>query len=172
MNTPWGKSDGTTKIERGVSWVNTPGHGGLAITSRVAIRTLSAEALQRADFKGGYYFFEEDCAYAIAFYEKPIWSLTLNPASVTAEEIRTKLLPGISRFYSDYLIARGITPDPDGFSRWQEDQETDRLRAASLLGAEQPQDRRSRSRSSIRTAAQSDLLGRRQSLKPSMTPGP
>jgi hypothetical protein len=128
MNTPWGKSDSRVGIERGVSWVGTPGHGGLAITARVASRTLTVEALQHAERRGGYYFFEEDCAFAIAFYEIPVWKFALDGTG-TDEEIRAALLPGLSRFYADYLIARGITPEPTAYARWQEDQETDRLRA-------------------------------------------
>lgn len=84
MNTPWGKSDSKISIERGVSWVGTPSHGGLAITASKAVQTLSSKAITIAmrerygtEFvnlpKTAYLFFEEDCAYAIAFYEHPEW---------------------------------------------------------------------------------------------------
>lgn len=88
MNTPWGKSDSKISIERGVSWVGTPSHGGLAITASKAVQTLSSKAIAIAmrerygtEFvnlpKTAYLFFEEDCAYAIAFYEHPEWKRLL-----------------------------------------------------------------------------------------------
>ena len=89
MNTPWGKSDSKTNIIHGVSWVGTPSHGGLAVTVRAATaiwypedgtrqrQMLSSKALKLADRKGSYFFFEEDCLYAIAFYEHPEWKRAL-----------------------------------------------------------------------------------------------
>ena len=88
MQTPWGKSDSIVKIERGVSWVETPSHGGLAITATRAMQTLSSKAITIAmrerygtEFvnlpKNAYLFFEEDCAYAMAFYEHPEWKRAL-----------------------------------------------------------------------------------------------
>lgn len=78
MNTPWGKSDSRTKIQRGVSWVGTPSHGGLAVTNKAAKQFLSEKARSFGTDhayveEAPYYFFEEDCAYAIAFYEHPGW---------------------------------------------------------------------------------------------------
>lgn len=84
MNTPWGRSDSCIPIECGVSWVGTPSHGGLAVTARAAERLLSIRALSSlpghimCERCEGYYFFEEDCAYAIAFYEHPEWRRQLD----------------------------------------------------------------------------------------------
>jgi hypothetical protein len=91
MNTPWGKSDSVTRLERGVSWVGTPSHGGLAITATAAMKALTSKAINIALEsihgtalvnlpKSGYVFFEEDCAYAIAFYEHPEWYRSLEAA--------------------------------------------------------------------------------------------
>lgn len=88
MNTPWGKSDSIIKIQRGISWVGTPSHGGLAVAESTAKRFLSEKALSPlpghivCEKRGAYYFFEEDCAYAIAFYEHPEWKRFLDQHSL------------------------------------------------------------------------------------------
>jgi hypothetical protein len=82
MKTPWGKSDSTEKIVRGVSWVSTPSHGGLAVSIHSASFLLSKAACDHAsDPKKSYLFFEEDCNYAIAFYEHPEWKRALDQHS-------------------------------------------------------------------------------------------
>lgn len=71
MNTPWGKSHKVTKIETGLYWVTTAGHGGYMISKRKAEKLLPSIMLNNgflgAKF-GGYYCFEEDCAYAVVEY--------------------------------------------------------------------------------------------------------
>ena len=129
MNTPWGKSDSTTKITRGVSWVNTPSHGGLAVTIKAATDYLSSDAQMAGLVYGNYFFFEEDCLYAIAFYENPAWDRYLNPTAGSDEEIRTKLLPIITLYKADYLLSRGIPPADEQYKQYLEHKETDRLRA-------------------------------------------
>lgn len=95
MNTPWGKSDSKITIGRGVSWVGTPSHGGLAITAGRAVQMLSSKAITIAmrtrygtEFvnlpKTAYVFFEEDCDYAVAFYEHPEWYRSVE-ASIAVE---------------------------------------------------------------------------------------
>ncbi|MGI0133671.1 MAG: DUF7007 domain-containing protein [Candidatus Micrarchaeaceae archaeon] len=84
MNTPWGSSDSIEKIQFGVSWVGTPSHGGLAVSLGQAKKLLSQHAIDCA-FPGqshGYVFFEEDCNYAIAFYEHPEWKRHLDKKSL------------------------------------------------------------------------------------------
>lgn len=130
MNTPWGKSDGITKIQRGVSWVTTPGHGGLAVSEKAGHEFLTVWARGQAEFRYGYYFFEEDCAYAIAFYEQPDWYRFLTPLdrSISNFEIREKMLPIISQYMADYLIARGITPEPVAYAHFLEHKAEDKMR--------------------------------------------
>jgi hypothetical protein len=107
MQTPWGKSDSITKIQRGVSWVGTPSHGGLAITMIRAMEVLSPKAINIAlanvhgtalvnKPKGSYVFFEEDCAYAIAFYEHPEWKRTLEQNEL--DEIRLSNLSTVAPY--------------------------------------------------------------------------
>lgn len=95
MNTPWGKSDSRVAIERGVSWVGTPSHGGLAITAGRAVKTLTGRAVTIAMIavygtewvnlpNSSYLFFEEDCLYAIPFYEHPEWYRALEASTAVS----------------------------------------------------------------------------------------
>lgn len=141
MNTPWGKSDSRSEISRGVSWVGTPTHGGLAVTMVRAMESLSQKAINLALVnvhgtalvnkpKGSYVFFEEDCLYAVAFYEHPDWKRILEQnemseiyglrgvppydhmyakleksSSRTDEQIRAQMAEVIRRYYPEYFGA-------------------------------------------------------------------
>lgn len=74
METPWGRSDSQSKIAVGVSWVGTPSHGGLVVSSQQGRAKLSEKAIKLAAIEWqSAVFFEEDCAYAVAFFEVPEW---------------------------------------------------------------------------------------------------
>lgn len=118
MNTPWGKSDYSIKIQRGVSWVNTPSHGGLRLTWQAAMKTLSPEARKAGERYGQWldapFFFEEDCAYAIAFYEHPEWKTELERKEMldnvgvsfipkTDAEIKSDMEAVIRRWFPQYF---------------------------------------------------------------------
>jgi hypothetical protein len=81
MNTPWGQSDFSRKITRGVVLVITPSHGGLGVAFATARKLLSPAALACAEYKSNYYWFEEDCTIAIPFYEQPTWHQTACPTA-------------------------------------------------------------------------------------------
>lgn len=140
MNTPWGRSDSIERIQRGVSWVGTPSHGGLAVAKGVAEKLLSPEALKVAEAWADYYFFEEDCDYTVAFYEQPEWFRVCERAADRKEEprpfqflddagVRAHFLPTISGWNADYLLARGITPEPEAYARYLLHKEDQKLRA-------------------------------------------
>jgi len=83
---PWGPVQDRTPIVDGVSWVSTASHGGLMVTRKAASKYLSQRAIEVA-FPGGgetasYVCFEEDCSYAVAFYERPEWKRILDAASL------------------------------------------------------------------------------------------
>jgi Domain of unknown function (DUF7007) len=86
MNTPWGKADQVTKIEPGVSWVSTPSHGGLMIANGTAAKYLTPKAIEFGERYGSYVAFEEDCAYAIAFFQNPNWKRFLDKHSLAEWE--------------------------------------------------------------------------------------
>jgi hypothetical protein len=80
MNTPWGVSQQMETIGRGIHWVSTAGHGGLMVSVGVAEKILSQQAIAVAHPGkfGGYVCFEEDCSYAVAFFEHPEWKRHLD----------------------------------------------------------------------------------------------
>lgn len=69
MNSPWGQIDRVEKLIRGVAFVSTPGHGGIRVSKGVADARLSLEAREEAIYQNDYYWFEEDCQYAIPLFE-------------------------------------------------------------------------------------------------------
>jgi uncharacterized protein DUF7007 len=129
MNTPWGKSDSKTTLAKGVSWVGTSSHGGFAITPTAALRYLSTAAVSRGLKYGGYYFFEEDCDFAIVMLEMHEFLMGVSvitfPVNLSTKE---KLIEGLSRWHADYLIERGITPDPDGLKFYNDNRKADCMR--------------------------------------------
>lgn len=80
-NSPWGEIQTSTRLADGVRWVSTASHGGLMVTRKVAEAQLSAKAISAARY-GGWYCdhlcFEEDCEYAVAFYEHPEWARAMD----------------------------------------------------------------------------------------------
>ena len=77
---PWGAIQDSTQIENGVRWVSTASHGGLMITNAAAKSLLSARAIESVHSTQSSTFvcFEEDCEYAIAFFEHPEWKRFLD----------------------------------------------------------------------------------------------
>lgn len=69
MNTPWGKSQNTETIMTSMYNVYTAGHGGMMIGKKFAESFLSAKALENGEQWGNFYCFEEDCAYALPYFE-------------------------------------------------------------------------------------------------------
>lgn len=70
---PWGKIDLVTPIVRGISFVGTPGHGGLRVTDK-ALNEYALDKeylLKNAIPMGQYFFFEEDCDAPLALFDMP-----------------------------------------------------------------------------------------------------
>ena len=66
MATPWGKADWVKELRPGVYWVSTPGHGGLAVAMPLARLLMVRSARRFGEHVGGFFWFEEDSAWAIA----------------------------------------------------------------------------------------------------------
>lgn len=79
-HSPWGHIQDSTQIEPGVRWVSTASHGGLMVTKDAAARLLSPRAIEsvHSTESASYVCFEEDCEYAIAFFEHPEWERFLD----------------------------------------------------------------------------------------------
>jgi hypothetical protein len=143
MSSPWGKIQDTTKLVRGIAWVSTASHGGLRISKSKAESMLSESARKRAICTKSYYWWEEDCAYAIPFWELrellatardigerlgPFRGATLNSktgGSCAEEHLHLTL----SRWFPEYLLERGDKPDPERLAEWQADQLYYKMRA-------------------------------------------
>lgn len=69
-NSPWGIIDNVDYIADGIDFVSTPSHGGLRL-SKDAITLLSEHARGSSKKVGEYYFFEEDCDWALVAFELP-----------------------------------------------------------------------------------------------------
>jgi hypothetical protein len=130
VNTIWGKSDSIIRIKRGLSWVNTPSHGGFAVAEGYAHKHLSISARQRVEFRNGYFWFEEDCDYAIVMFELHdlfrSTSVTEFPINVPTKEV---LIKSLSHWHADYLVQRGVEPDAEGLRYFNENKQSDRMRA-------------------------------------------
>jgi hypothetical protein len=74
---PWDNIQTRERLADGVYWVSTPGHGGLMVHSEVAEVSLTAEARNEGmlcNYSGVFWYaYEEDCKYAIPFFECPQW---------------------------------------------------------------------------------------------------
>lgn len=110
MHTPWGESDYTRRLARGVVEVTTPGHGGIGVTPLAAQR-LTPEARALAEQYGGRYWYEEDCKWAIVAYELPELFPDVEPG---------RALEVVSRWHAEYLLVRGIEPDHEAIATWRE----------------------------------------------------
>jgi hypothetical protein len=133
-SSPWGKVDHITQIMRGFSFVSTPGHGGAMIAIGFANNHLSLSARNRGDKWGGYLCYEEDCLYAIPFYEllkkfPELLPKMYNPSSTVGLEQRmVQLKNTLSAWNPTYLLEVGEIPSEPQYSHWKEWQENDRLR--------------------------------------------
>jgi hypothetical protein len=113
-------------LERGISIVSTPSHGGVRIAEQYARKNLSEAARKRAIRQGTYFFFEEDCDFFIPFWELPhLWPKAF--PSMDAQTAKALLLRSLSDWNAQYLLEQKVTPDPEAFTRWSERQERDRL---------------------------------------------
>jgi len=112
---PWGQVDQSERLLPGLTMVFTPGHGGLMLTEKFAQKHLSAGAIAYADVWGSgaskRLCYEEDCAYAIVFWELiEKFGEALYGAGTDIEERRQSLLQTLSDYYPKYLRARGVEP--------------------------------------------------------------
>lgn len=168
---PWDDIQQKKKLHEGVYWVSTAGHGGLMVHCDVAESALTAEARNAGMLctysQHMWYAYEEDCKWAIPFYERPEWlresqrqnlaswqkivddprscyyqsmrdeapahvaaitaKLAMSDADLIADQ---RLLRTISMWDAEYLLARGIKPDAEGYAEFCKSRENDRRRAA------------------------------------------
>lgn len=128
---PWGFVQSSTRVVSGVRWVSTPSHGGLMVAEATASKYLSEAALAAGERWGGYYCYEEDCQWAVAFYERPEWEEAMDKAAerkltlqdtgteweqsvrarmlLTLDERKARILAAFLAYWNDaYLRASGL----------------------------------------------------------------
>jgi len=125
-STPWGTSQYSQKIERGLAFHSTPGHGGLLVSEGYAHKHLSPSALKRGIKWGKYYGYEEDCDMMIVLFEIAKAREAFSKNGLEDREIFLSL----SRWNPDYLLERGVQPDESAYAKWKTSQEDLQLRAA------------------------------------------
>lgn len=125
MSTPWGAIQSQVSLARGVRWVNTASHGGFLISQRFANLHFSPAAVKRGKQWGAYLAFEEDCDATIILFETRAFDDQLG----YTKNYDTERLQSLSRWHADYLIERGIEPDPEGLKWFNENRQIDRMRA-------------------------------------------
>lgn len=128
-SSPWGPVQDQNSYCPGVTRVSTASHGGFAVSVSFAHKHLSEEARSRAGFHhSGYYWYEEDCDWAIPIYELPeLWPEAFRYHRELKEaapaEHEKSLRKSLSYWNADYLLARGIAPDPACYAKYLEMQE-------------------------------------------------
>lgn len=110
---PWGFIQTKKGHQRGVTSITTSSHGGILVSKGFAEKFLSEAARKRAIlWNNAYYCFEEDCACEMVFNELPY---------VQTAEQKQSTYQSLSRWYPDYLIELGSTPEPKAYAEYQRD---------------------------------------------------
>ena len=71
--TPWGPAQGGYMLDRWVWNYTTAGHGGIMVAPSIGIKKLTGAALKMAEKWNGAFWYEEDAASSIPFYEVAEW---------------------------------------------------------------------------------------------------
>jgi|GEM_PF-3412546 len=124
MRTPWGNSQDRKSYGRGFNWVSTASHGGFMLTVPAAYSSLTLAAISRGERWGKYICFEEDCDASMVIFECVKTQGDFAPDSKAFDQLRKSL----SYWRPDYLIERGLTPDPEAYAKYLEGKEADRIR--------------------------------------------
>ena len=135
-NSPWGHIDYSTVFAPGFKSVGTSGHGGIMITEKFAEANLSEAAQEQGEWYGGYLCYEEDCSYAIPFWElleeygdKMFEHNSPEGDFGTQEKRRSALKQSLSSWNPEYLLAVGVQPDAEPYAAYRERKLSDKMRA-------------------------------------------
>ena len=105
--TPWGPAQQGYVIDKEVIFYSTAGHGGLRVSKKAASK-LSDAAKKFGELWGGAYWYEEDIAVEIPFYEVEQWRKSASKwfsslGTATAADLRKSL----ERWFPEYLKLAG-----------------------------------------------------------------
>lgn len=111
MNTPWGKAVNKVSLMRGITWVDTPAHGGFMVSKAFAEKHFDPYVLTLAGKYSNYYAFEEDVLWSILVLELDYLDdvvdkkkiVDLFPKMKTWKELHKQAREVASRYYPDYF---------------------------------------------------------------------
>jgi len=109
---PWRVvQDTRSSTIRGIAFVGTASHGDLRLSKALAEKYLSKDILNRGIFYGGYYFYEEDCDWAI-----PCWySFVIHVAvkeiysHISEEKFNSCIASSINTYYPELLFQKKVS---------------------------------------------------------------
>lgn len=130
MYSPWGTVQHAEPYEDGIVMVSTASHGGIMIPEAIATQRLSPAAQKRALRFEGFYCYEEDCDWAIPTLELLALRSGRYNGRVYHVSTEEELMRTLSGWHADYLLERGLTPEPTAYTQWQLMQEEDARRKA------------------------------------------
>jgi hypothetical protein len=99
------------------------------LTKRFARDHLCPAAIKKGLRFLNWLCYEEDCNWAIVAWELPdYWDRAFAQSSPSFRaNPRPHLLQSLSRWHPDYLIEKGVEPEPEGYARWQDQEDFNRM---------------------------------------------
>ena len=108
-NSPWGPVQNEEIINNSVASVSTAGHGGIRVAFDYAIGSLSEEAREVSIRLGDFFYFEEDCNWAIVPWELRTLLFKFFPDSpLPGEALLEDLKTNIIRWNTEYALKTGL----------------------------------------------------------------
>ena len=117
MSTPWGASQGVLKIRRGVLDTYTAGHGGVGVSRRLAEKSFPKEFIENCHFLHGYYWFEEDCDWALPFFFNNEWFVDFLRANKKTESTSFDA-PDVQELYENHVVGTMKRWHPETFAKY------------------------------------------------------
>jgi len=106
MSSPWGEIDHVYKYAPGVSFVSTPGHGGMRVTLK-ALKEYACdfEYLYKKAIKlGNYLYFEEDCDFPLFLFDCPrILKAYAAKHGANEDEVFNTMKSSVKHWHPDYF---------------------------------------------------------------------
>ena len=111
--TPWGRAQQTYPIIRGVNWYSTAGHGGMSVARGTALKFLTTQARELGMLHGNSYWYEEDNAWVIPFYENPHWQEAFVKAGgggkvYSKEELKTMVERDYPKYFDSEFVEKTV----------------------------------------------------------------
>jgi len=124
MHTPWGKAQKIKTISKGFRFVVADKQAGFMISNGLAKKELSDIAQTKGIPYGNYLFFEKTQHWAIPMYESTeFFNLCLDFFQKDTETLQQMMFHSLSLWHGDYLLQKGVTPEPTRYERFLQRQQ-------------------------------------------------